>query len=61
MAYAASAGRHRYVFDDLRALLARASPDRSGDRLAGLAADTEGGARRGPHGLGRRSLKPLPR
>ena len=41
MAYAASAGRHRYVFDDLRALLARASPDRSGDRLAGLAADTE--------------------
>ena len=40
MAYAASAGRHRYVFDDLRALLARASPDRSGDRLAGLAADT---------------------
>src|SRR3954452_513537 len=41
MAYAASAGRHRYVFDDLRALLARASPDRSGDRLAGLAADTK--------------------
>src|SRR3954467_14179554 len=41
MAYAASAGRHRYVFDDLRALLARASPHRSGDRLAGLAADTE--------------------
>src|SRR3954471_6536302 len=41
MAYAASVGRRRYVFDDLRVLLARASPDRSGDRLAGLAAGTE--------------------
>src|SRR5947208_1590456 len=36
MAYAASVGRRRYVFDDLRTLLTRASPDRSGDRLAGL-------------------------
>ena len=41
MAYAQTVGRHRYVFDDLRTLLARASPDRSGDRLAGLAAGTE--------------------
>jgi ethanolamine ammonia-lyase large subunit len=30
--------RHAYVFDDLRTLLARATPLRSGDRLAGLAA-----------------------
>jgi ethanolamine ammonia-lyase large subunit len=30
-----------HVFSDLRTLLARASPDRAGDRLAGLAADTQ--------------------
>src|SRR5215213_8885621 len=41
MSYTASSGRQRYVFDGLRTLLARASPDRSGDRLAGLAAGTE--------------------
>src|SRR5215213_3763188 len=41
MSYSASVGHYRYVFDDLRTLLARASPDRSGDRLAGLAADRE--------------------
>ena len=41
MSYSASVGHHRYVFDDLRTLLARASPDRSGDHLAGLAAHTE--------------------
>ena len=41
MSYIASVGQHRYVFDNLRTLLARASPDRSGDRLAGLAAGTE--------------------
>jgi ethanolamine ammonia-lyase large subunit len=29
-----------YVFDDLRDLLARATPPRSGDRLAGIAADS---------------------
>lgn len=29
-----------YVFDELRVLLAKASPPRSGDRLAGLAADS---------------------
>src|SRR5919198_4408762 len=29
-----------YVFADLRDLLARASPPRSGDRLAGIAADS---------------------
>src|SRR3954469_11221564 len=41
MAYAQTVGCYHYVFDDLRTLLARASPDRSGDRLAGLAAGTE--------------------
>jgi ethanolamine ammonia-lyase large subunit len=30
----------RFVFEDLRTLLAKASPARSGDRLAGVAADT---------------------
>ncbi len=40
MAYAQSLGATRYVFDDLKTLLARASPDRSGDRLAGLAAQS---------------------
>jgi ethanolamine ammonia-lyase large subunit len=29
-----------YAFDDLRDLLAKASPPRSGDRLAGLAAES---------------------
>src|ERR1700749_4955849 len=29
-----------YVFDDLRDLLAKATPPRSGDRLAGIAAET---------------------
>src|SRR5882762_5661313 len=29
-----------YVFDDLRDLLAKATPRRSGDRLAGIAADS---------------------
>jgi ethanolamine ammonia-lyase large subunit len=38
MAYRQSLGATTYVFDDLKTLLARASPDRSGDRLAGLAA-----------------------
>src|ERR1700748_298602 len=31
---------HSYIFHDLRDLLAKATPPRSGDRLAGLAADT---------------------
>lgn len=38
MAYAHTVGGTRYVFDDLRTLLARASPFRSGDALAGVAA-----------------------
>ena len=31
-------GQRRYVFDDLKSLLARASPPKSGDQLAGIAA-----------------------
>jgi ethanolamine ammonia-lyase large subunit len=38
MTYAHTLAGTRYVFDDLRALLARATPFRSGDALAGLAA-----------------------
>ncbi|MFN6999869.1 MAG: ethanolamine ammonia-lyase subunit EutB [Elioraea tepidiphila] len=38
MAYAHTVGGTRYVFPDLRTLLARASPFRSGDALAGVAA-----------------------
>ena len=41
MPYAQALGTTRYVFDDLKTLLARASPDRSGDRLAGLAARSD--------------------
>src|SRR5271169_349021 len=40
MTYAQTLGGTRYVFDDLRTLLARATPFRSGDALAGLAAAT---------------------
>ncbi len=38
MTYAHTLAGTRYVFDDLRTLLARATPFRSGDALAGLAA-----------------------
>src|SRR5450755_2546816 len=38
MGYARTLGSTHHVFEDLKTLLARASPDRSGDRLAGLAA-----------------------
>ncbi|WP_375413798.1 ethanolamine ammonia-lyase subunit EutB [uncultured Bradyrhizobium sp.] len=40
MIYRHVIGAHSYVFDDLRDLLAKATPSRSGDRLAGIAADT---------------------
>ncbi len=39
-AYAITLGHHRYRFDDLRAVMACASPRRSGDELAGLAAES---------------------
>ena len=38
--YAATLGATRYTFPDLRSLLARASPPRSGDALAGIAAQS---------------------
>lgn len=38
MAFAQAVGGTRYVFEDLRTLLARATPFRSGDALAGVAA-----------------------
>ena len=40
MTYRHAIGAQSYVFDDLRDLLAKATPPRSGDRLAGVAADT---------------------
>jgi ethanolamine ammonia-lyase large subunit len=38
--YSATIGHRRYTFSDLKTLLARASPLRSGDQLAGVAAET---------------------
>jgi ethanolamine ammonia-lyase large subunit len=38
MSYSATTAGVRYVFDDLRTLLAKATPARSGDELAGIAA-----------------------
>ncbi len=38
--YSATIGARRYTFGDLATLLAKASPLRSGDQLAGLAAET---------------------
>jgi ethanolamine ammonia-lyase large subunit len=40
MIYRHAIAAHSYVFDDLRDLLGKATPPRSGDRLAGLAAET---------------------
>jgi ethanolamine ammonia-lyase large subunit len=40
MAFAHTIGNKRYVFADLRELLAKATPPRSGDVLAGLAAES---------------------
>ena len=40
MAFSMIAGGHTWQFEDLKTVMAKASPDRSGDRLAGLAADT---------------------
>nr|WP_315594891.1 ethanolamine ammonia-lyase subunit EutB [uncultured Cupriavidus sp.] len=41
MAFSHTVGVRRHVFQDLRALLAKASPARSGDSLAGIAAASE--------------------
>jgi ethanolamine ammonia-lyase large subunit len=39
--YSSTCNGRRYVFEDLKSLLAKASPERSGDRLAGVAAGDE--------------------
>jgi ethanolamine ammonia-lyase large subunit len=39
--YTTTLGGTSYTFPDLRTVLGKASPDRSGDRLAGLAAETD--------------------
>jgi ethanolamine ammonia-lyase large subunit len=41
MAYAETVRSQRFVFDDLRAVFAGANEEKSGDRLAGLAAESE--------------------
>jgi ethanolamine ammonia-lyase large subunit len=41
MRYSQSIGCRSYTFDDLKDLLAKAGPARSGDRLAGIAADSD--------------------
>jgi ethanolamine ammonia-lyase large subunit len=38
--YSATIGNRRYAFNDLKTLLAKASPMRSGDQLAGVSAET---------------------
>ncbi len=38
--YSTTIGARRYTFPDLKTLLAKATPLRSGDQLAGLAAET---------------------
>src|SRR5215510_11501987 len=38
--YRATIGHRRYAFADLKTLMAKASPLRSGDQLAGVAAET---------------------
>src|SRR6202012_503997 len=38
--YAAAIGTRRYAFHDLKTLLAKATPLRSGDQLAGIAAES---------------------
>lgn len=38
--YRTTIGTHCYAFDDLKTLMAKASPPRSGDQLAGLAPET---------------------
>src|SRR3954451_12593269 len=40
MIYRHAIGAQSYVFENLRDLLAKATPPRSGDRLAGIAADS---------------------
>ncbi|WP_320535395.1 ethanolamine ammonia-lyase subunit EutB [Robbsia andropogonis] len=41
MAFSEIIGSRRYVFDDLKTLMAKATPERSGDQLAGVSAQSE--------------------
>ena len=54
MAFHQDIGDTRHTFPDLKTLLAKASPERSGDELAGLAAEARGA------GGGRMALADLP-
>jgi ethanolamine ammonia-lyase large subunit len=49
-----------YVFNDLRDLLAKATPPRSGDRLAGIAADSAAQNDRGADRAGRCASETIP-
>ena len=49
-----------YTFDDLRDLLAKATPPRSGDRLAGVAADSARADDRGADGARGRAAQAVP-
>ena len=50
--YATTLRNIRYSFTDLKQLLAKATALRSGDQLAGVAAENAREARRGPDGVG---------
>ena len=60
MGFAQVVGGTRHVFPDLRTLLARATPLRSGDVLAGVAADQRAAARRGAAGARRPAAGAFP-
>src|SRR3982074_1522629 len=59
--YSATIGTSPYVFPDLRSLLAKASPLRSGDVLAGIAATFGRRARGGAIRARRLAARNLPR
>jgi ethanolamine ammonia-lyase large subunit len=54
--YAATIGSRRYSFGDLKTLLAKATPLRSGDQHAGLAAESGAAATSLP-GLQRKAVR----
>ena len=60
MVYRQVIGATSYVFADLRELLAKATPPRSGDRLAGVAAESAEANDRGADGARRRAAQAIP-
>ena len=60
MVYRQIIGATSYVFADLRELLAKATPPRSGDRLAGVAAESAEADDRGADGARRRAAQAVP-